>query len=142
MNKKRSFRILSLTKPAQGNTPTKTPMKVFQGKSPKSAASKAISYVCNKDKYDKQIFGRCTFHIVIGEVLGGTSKDATKLQTKEDGQYKVWGYKGKNPRVQTNVMFPGSVVQFTHKPELTALPKSKLYEKVPKYVLERSLSVL
>jgi hypothetical protein len=63
---KRTFKLVSVTKPGQHNTQTKfDKSKLFTG-APRNAAMKAMTYLCSGKT--KQIKGVCTFTVMVQEV--------------------------------------------------------------------------
>ena len=63
---KRTFQIVSVTKPGQKNTTTKFDhTKLFAGE-PRNAAMKAMTHLCSRKT--KQIRGVCTLTLVVSEV--------------------------------------------------------------------------
>lgn len=63
---KRTFQIVSVTKPGQKNASTKfDKTKLFSGE-PRNAAMKAMTHLCSRKT--KQIRGVCTLTVVVAEV--------------------------------------------------------------------------
>ena len=122
----RKFEVVSATKPGQGNTPTKKPSKLFQGKTPVSAAGKAITYICSK--MGKKIKGRCAMKIQMREVkesYAGGSKSVMPVKTQSTGKPKTYAYRAQNPSCSKKVKFgngkSATVVTFKSAPTLKAI---------------------
>ena len=122
----RKFEVVRVTKPGQGNTPTKKPKQLFKGKSPSSAASKAITHVCSK--MGKKIRGKCAMKIHVREVkesFKGGSRSVVPVKTATTGKSKTFAYRSQNPSCSKRVKFgsgkSATVVTFKRSPRLIAL---------------------
>lgn len=110
----RSFTVVAVKKPNQKGQATRKYPGRYIAKTPRAAASKALTYHCNK----KRIHGACTLIIVVQETTAGSAK-------------KMFAYKGKRIRQDTEVEYGDTVVTYKFAPnKLEAVP-------VPQYVYKR-----
>ena len=99
----RYFKVISVSKPAQGNSTTSFQSlnnKLIRGKSAASAASKAFSKLCNVQKSGKKVHGRCALSITLKEVHS-TGKD----KLKKSGTKKLYRYRIRRKAQQKEVTF-------------------------------------
>jgi len=106
---KRTFQIVSVTKPGQKSSVTKFDnTKLFTGE-PRNAAMKAMTHLCSKKS--KKIKGVCTLTVVVAEVKVRMVDGVSAVYPVQDssGTPKMYEYKLKREKYHDEETSDGSV---------------------------------